>query len=66
MIGYVPENPVFRLESRHLGLVTPQEIGEIREQLAGGRKDPVRDCGTGLSAEDRRTVFRENAGSLVQ
>ena len=33
VIGYVPENPVFGLESRHLGLVTPQEIGEIREQL---------------------------------
>ena len=33
VIGYVPENPVFGLESRHLGLVTPQEIGEIRERL---------------------------------
>lgn len=34
VIGYVPENPVFGLESRHLGLVTPKEIGEIRERLA--------------------------------
>ncbi len=33
VIGYVPENPVFGLESRHLGLVTPKEIGEIRERL---------------------------------
>lgn len=34
VIGYVPkENPVFGLESRHLGLVTPQEIGEIEKRL---------------------------------
>jgi cobyrinic acid a,c-diamide synthase len=33
VIGYVPENPVFSLESRHLGLVTPGEIGRIRERL---------------------------------
>lgn len=33
VIGYVPEHPVFGLESRHLGLVTPQELNSIREQL---------------------------------
>ncbi|PWJ52157.1 cobyrinate a,c-diamide synthase [Faecalicatena contorta] len=33
VIGYVPEHPVFGLESRHLGLVTPQEISSIRERL---------------------------------
>lgn len=33
VIGYVPEHPVFGLESRHLGLVTPQEINRIQEQL---------------------------------
>lgn len=33
VIGYVPEDPVFQLESRHLGLVTPQEIGSIKARL---------------------------------
>lgn len=33
VLGFVPENPVFGLESRHLGLVTPQEIGDIRDRL---------------------------------
>lgn len=34
VVGYVPEDEVFQLESRHLGLVTPEEIGEIQSQLA--------------------------------
>lgn len=33
VVGYVPEDPAFSLESRHLGLVTPAEIREIRTQL---------------------------------
>lgn len=33
VIGYVPENEIFALESRHLGLVTPQEIDGIRNRL---------------------------------
>lgn len=33
VIGYVPEDEVFTLESRHLGLVTPQEIDGIRSRL---------------------------------
>lgn len=31
--GYVPEDAVFTLKSRHLGLVTPQEITAIRSRL---------------------------------
>lgn len=31
--GYIPEDEVFGLESRHLGLVTPQEVQGIRERL---------------------------------
>jgi cobyrinic acid a,c-diamide synthase len=30
VVGYVPENPLFRLKSRHLGLVTPQEIKNLK------------------------------------
>lgn len=33
VVGYVPRDDAFSLESRHLGLVTPGEIGQIREQL---------------------------------
>lgn len=33
VVGYVPENEVFALESRHLGLVTPKEIEGIRDRL---------------------------------
>ena len=32
VLGYVPEDDAFRLESRHLGLVTPQELTDLREQ----------------------------------
>lgn len=30
--GYVPEDEVFAFESRHLGLVTPQEMDSVKEQ----------------------------------
>lgn len=33
VVGYIPEDPVFHLESRHLGLVLPEEIKTIRKQL---------------------------------
>lgn len=33
VVGYVPELDVFCLESRHLGLVTPQEISDIKTQI---------------------------------
>lgn len=32
VVGYVPEDDAFRLESRHLGLVTPQELKDLKEQ----------------------------------
>lgn len=34
VVGYMPEDDAFRLESRHLGLITPQEIEGLREQTA--------------------------------
>ncbi len=33
VVGYVPEDEVFGLESRHLGLITPQEISGIQKRL---------------------------------
>lgn len=33
VVGYVPENEVFCLKSRHLGLVTPEETKGIQDQL---------------------------------
>lgn len=33
VIGYVPEQEVFHLESRHLGLVLPGEVEDLRERL---------------------------------
>ena len=32
VLGYVPEDDAFRLESRHLGLVTPEELTDLKEQ----------------------------------
>lgn len=33
VLGYLPEDGAFALESRHLGLVTPAEIRDLREQM---------------------------------
>lgn len=33
VVGYVPEHEAFSMGSRHLGLVTPQEIEGLKEQL---------------------------------
>ena len=32
-MGYIPEDPVFNLESRHLGLVLPAETEDIRRKI---------------------------------
>ena len=32
VVGYIPEDEAFHLESRHLGLVTPQELENLKEQ----------------------------------
>ena len=34
VVGYVPEDEAFVLESRHLGLVTPQEMEGLKGQLS--------------------------------
>ena len=33
IVGYMPENEAFHLESRHLGLVTPQEMESLQEKV---------------------------------
>ena len=33
VIGYLPDDPCFRMESRHLGLVTPQELDGLKAQM---------------------------------
>ena len=38
VIGYLPDDPCFRMESRHLGLVTPQELEELTRQLELARE----------------------------
>lgn len=43
VLGYIPQDEAFCLESRHLGLVTPQEICHLKEQMTKGRKYCDRD-----------------------
>ena len=33
VVGYVPEEDAFHLESRHLGLMLPEEIGNLEKQI---------------------------------
>lgn len=33
VLGYLPEDKVFQLESRHLGLITPEEIDGLTQQM---------------------------------
>ena len=33
VVGYLPEDPCFRMESRHLGLVTPQEMDGLKARM---------------------------------
>ena len=33
VVGYLPEDPCFRMKSRHLGLVTPQEMEGLKDQI---------------------------------
>ncbi len=34
VVGYVPDHPAFQIESRHLGLVTPEELQNLQERFA--------------------------------
>lgn len=71
VVGYVPEDEVFHIESRHLGLVLPGEIQEIRSRLerAGEILEETVNldllleiAGTGsfVEKEKKRSVQRRN------
>ncbi len=34
VLGFLPDSQAFRMESRHLGLVLPEETGDLRERLS--------------------------------
>ena len=34
VLGYLPQNPIFSLESRHLGLVTAAEVENLRDKIS--------------------------------
>ena len=45
VVGYLPDDPVFSLESRHLGLKTPEEL----EQKQGRLKEQLKEAGALLA-----------------
>ena len=62
VVGYLPEDPCFRMESRHLGLVTPQEMDGLKARMKEAGESPCPDGGPGTGERDRReggTEFRE-------
>lgn len=66
VVGYLPDDPVFSLESRHLGLKTPEEL----EQKQGRLKEQLKEAGTLLAEtidlekvqEIAKVVENETAG----
>nr|WP_294491116.1 cobyrinate a,c-diamide synthase [uncultured Mediterraneibacter sp.] len=56
--GYIPEDEAFHLESRHLGLVTPQE--------RKGLNDQIRQAGRILSETVELDIIREIARSAPE
>ena len=54
VVGYIPEDPLFHLESRHLGLVLPEEIATIRQQLFDGGDAFKDNRRSGTDPFDRR------------
>ncbi|MCD8118975.1 MAG: cobyrinate a,c-diamide synthase [Lachnospiraceae bacterium] len=74
--GYVPVNRALELKSRHLGLVTPGEISDMKEKvsLAAGQVEETVDVeglirlageaevGFGKSAGEAEDVFRKPTG----
>lgn len=46
IVGYMPENEAFHLESRHLGLVTPQEMENLQEKRKTGGRNSGKNSGS--------------------
>lgn len=42
VMGYFPEKKELRIESRHLGLVLPEELADIRERVAAAAEELVK------------------------
>lgn len=57
VVGYLPEDPCFRMQSRHLGLVTPQEME--------GLKDQIQKTGELLSRTVDLELVRRTAGEAA-
>nr|WP_243426969.1 cobyrinate a,c-diamide synthase [Mediterraneibacter glycyrrhizinilyticus] len=57
VVGYLPEDPCFCMESRHLGLVTPQEME--------GLKDQIQKTGELLSRTVDLELVRRTAGEAA-
>ena len=51
--GYLPRLPECALESRHLGLVTADEVEDLREKLRQAGGGGGKDAGAGRAAGDR-------------
>lgn len=73
VVGYIPECEEMKLESRHLGLVRPEEMTRLHEQLellAEQMKKTVdidRICDIAKAAPDLVLADRENlCGNLIQ
>lgn len=66
VIGYVPEEELFHLESRHLGLVLPEEIKDLRERLfkTGERLSETIDVDSLLKIADSASKHEESAPGL--
>lgn len=57
IVGYMPEDEVFHLESRHLGLVTPKEMENLQEK--------VRQAGEILAKTVNLELLEEIAGEAA-
>ena len=66
VVGYVPENPSFRLKSRHLGLVTPQETEDLKSvfEEIGRILSETADLEQILKIAGRGPILKPTAGEV--
>lgn len=65
VLGYIPEDDAFRLESRHLGLVTPGEVADLKEQIRRGARiiEKTVELNKILDAAERAPDMKEGKNS---
>jgi len=59
VVGYFPDNKELNIESRHLGLVIPEDMGHVKEMLAAGARqfEACIDMGSLMEiAENAKTI----------